>query len=73
MIIADGMNITMSYGDTFLATFNIGGYILTATDTIKFSIKARVDSSDVLYETIITNITGTSFTIEIDKTILIYN
>ena len=66
MIVVDGMNITMSYGDTFLVTFNIGGYFLTATDSIKFSVKERIDSPTVLYEKTVTGVTGTSVTIEID-------
>ena len=66
MIVVDGMNITMSYGDTFLVTFNIGGYLLTATDSIKFSVKERIDSPTVLYEKTVTGVAGTSVTIEID-------
>lgn len=63
----DKMNITISYGDTFLVTFNISGYILTALDSITFSVKERVDSVDVLIEKVVTGITGTTVTIEIDS------
>ena len=61
------MNINISYGDTFLVTFNLSGYILTATDSLTFSVKERVDSPSVLYEKTITGITGTSVTVEINS------
>ena len=67
MIVVDGMNIVISYGDTFLVTFNIGGYLLTTTDSIKLSIKERIDSPSVLYEKVVTGVTGSAVTIEIDS------
>lgn len=63
----DKMNITMSYGDTFLVTFNLSGYVLQLTDSIVFSVKERIDSTEVLIEKLVTNVTGTSVTVEIDS------
>lgn len=67
MIVVEGMNIIMSYGDTFLVTFNIGGYVLATTDTVKLSIKERIDSTAVLLEKELTGLTGSAVTFDIDK------
>ena len=50
MITAEGLKITISYGDTFLVTFNLGGYLLVATDTIKFTVKDCIESEIALIE-----------------------
>lgn len=67
MIIVDGLKITISYGDTFLVTFNLAGYSLIATDTIVFTVKECIEDEVVLIKKEITGITGPSFTIEIDR------
>jgi hypothetical protein len=67
MITVEGMKITISYGDTFLVTFNLCGYSLVSTDTIKFTVKDCIDSEIELLTKELTGLTGTAFTIEIDR------
>lgn len=49
MIIANGLDIICSYGDTFNCAWEIEG--VSADDDITFSVKATANSSDVIYQT----------------------
>lgn len=48
MIIANGLDITCSYGDTFSCAWEIEG--ASAGDDITFSVKATANSSDVIHQ-----------------------
>ena len=48
MIIANGLDIICSYGDTFNCAWEIEG--VSADDDITFSVKATANSSDVIHQ-----------------------
>ena len=56
MIIANGLDIICSYGDTFNCAWEIEG--VSADDDITFSVKATANSSDVIHQRSATFQTG---------------
>lgn len=72
MFNVDGMNITLSVGDTGSVKFATSGYTFTANDAILFTVKDA--SNGIVFEKVFTNKTGISNVdpIESDGTFTVY-
>lgn len=65
--IDENYNIEVSRYDTFNIRVNLGSYVLTAGDVVRFSIKQTTASTEIAYAKDYTNAGATYIDIDVEK------
>lgn len=67
MLIVDGNDIKISYGDTLNITFVLSGYELQLGDKVVFSVKQKLSDTETLITKEYSELIGTEIPITIDS------